>query len=65
MTPIKLNLQVGWLRGPIFDIWPQNDHIYSNIHMYFRIFNILLVASFKYAMNSNLAATDPLLLYCN
>ncbi len=58
--PIMSNLQGGCRKGSIFDNHPQNDHVYSNIHMYIRIhkFDILRGANFEYAVTSNLAATD-------
>jgi hypothetical protein len=59
--PIISNLRGSCQKGSIFDNHPQNDHVYSNIHMYIRIykFDILGGANFEYAVTSNLAATDP------
>ena len=36
--PIISNLRGGCRKGSIFDNHPQNDHVYSNIHMYIRIY---------------------------
>jgi hypothetical protein len=36
--PIISNLRGGCGKGSIFDNHPQNDHVYSNIHMYIRIY---------------------------
>jgi hypothetical protein len=30
----NFEFMVFWQKGSIFDIWVQNDHEYSNIHMY-------------------------------
>jgi hypothetical protein len=36
--PIISNLRGGCRKGSIFDNHPQHDHLYSNIHMYIRIY---------------------------
>ncbi len=36
--PIILNLRGGCRKGSIFDNHQQNDHVYSNIHIYIQIY---------------------------
>ena len=50
-----MNLWDFWQKGSIFNIRPQNDHVYLSIHK----FDILAGASFEYAIYLNLAVTDP------